>query len=317
MAWILYFEAAVCFAEDNNGLPVTANKPIQLSGNIIFRASAVNPGSSGFSINKARLAFSGELIKDISFKFQVETVPTPYLLDAQLDIVFNEAAALRLGQFKVPFSQENIYTDTDLCTIKRSQPVVAMCPGFDTDSLGRDIGITFHGRLSTLEYTAGVFNGEGINKAATNKPKDLAGRILFTPTDSLSLGASYYDGTQTPISGAPTTRKERAGVELTLNRQAFTLNGEFIIARDGALDRQGWYLQAAHFLLPKKLQGVFKVDSYNQNKNVPGNRSNLWTIGINWFIAARIKIQANHELYKNEAGRTTKKAFMVQIRAGF
>jgi phosphate-selective porin len=317
MAWILYFESAICFAQDNNGLPVTTNKAILLSGNIIFRASAINPGNSGFSLNKARLSFSGGLLKNISFKFQVETVPTPYLLDAQLDIVFHEAAALRLGQFKVPFSQENIYKDTNLDTIRRSQPVIAMCPGYDTDSSGRDIGITFHGRLSNLEYTVGIFNGEGINRAATNKPKDLAGRILFTPTDSLSLGASYYDGTQTSISGAPTTRKERAGVELTLNRQVFNLKGEFIIARDGALDRQGWYLQAAYFLLPKKLEGVFKVDSYNKNKNLPGNRSNLWTIGINWFIAARIKLQANHELYKNEAGRTTKKAFMVQIRAGF
>ena len=219
MAWILCFKAAICFAEDNNGLPVTANKPIQLRGNIIFRASAENPGSSEFSINKARLGFSGELLKDISFKFQVETVPTPYLLDAQLDIAFHQAATLRLGQFKVPFSQENNSPDTDLCTIKRSQPIVAMCPGFDTDSLGRDIGIALHGRLSTLEYTVGVFNGEEINKAATNKPKDLAGRILFTPTDSLSLGASYYDGTQTQISGSPTKRKERAGVELTLNRR--------------------------------------------------------------------------------------------------
>jgi hypothetical protein len=186
---------------------------------------------------------------------------TPYLLDAQSDIVFLQAAVLRLGQFKVPVSQENIHADTNLDTIKRSLPVIVMCLDYDTDSSGRDIGITFHGRLSTLEYTAGIFNGKGINKADTNKPKDFVGRILFTPTDFLSLGASYYDGTQTPISGAPTTRKERAGVELTFSCEAFTLKREFIIGRDGALDRQGCYFQAAYLFLSKKLQGVFKVDS--------------------------------------------------------
>lgn len=316
-ALFLGFVVTAFAAEEKPAGNVTAGKRIRLSGNLNFRVSAEDPGRNGFSVSKARLSVSGELFKNATFKFQVEAITTPHVLDAQMDIAFHKMAAVSLGQFKVPFSQENIYTDTDLDTIKRSQPVVAMCPGYDTDSSGRDIGMVFYGTHSILEYTVGIFNGEGINKPPTNKPKDLAGRLRLNPAAFLAIGVSYYKGTAGATADAPVGRRDRAGVEMTLGTGAFSLKGEYIKAWDEDLDRHGWYLQVSHFLVAKRFQGVLKVDSYNPNIDIPGSRSNLWTVGINWFIAPRTKLQVNYGCYLNEAGRTTKRSLIVQLRGGF
>ena len=110
-------------------------------------------------------------------------------------------------------------------------------------------------------------------------------------------------------------KRDRTGLEMALLYDVFSLKGEFISAEDGEISRDGWYLQAGYFFLPKKLQGIFKVDSYD--KNSAGDRTNVWTAGLNWFLSEKIKLQVNFELYKDESGKTTNKALLAQFQAGF
>ena len=103
------------------------------------------------------------------------------MLKSRLHDYFN----ITVGQFKIPFSLENLTSTNKLELIDRSQAVEALAArGKDVigNQNGRDIGIQVGGSLikkrngSLLEYRLGVFNGSGINMADTaNEAKDMAG----------------------------------------------------------------------------------------------------------------------------------------------
>jgi phosphate-selective porin len=314
----LFFGADALRGEDQTASPaVTSSQALKLSGYGQFLYTAQDPGIDGFSLHRLRLSLTGELMKNIRYKLQVDAVKNPILLDAQVEFVFHEAAVLRVGQFKVPFSQESQTSSADLETINRSQPVLKLAPGQDIGCSGRDVGAVLYGKTSFIEYAVGVFNGAGINKADTNEDKDWAGRLVVHPASFLTLAASFYNGRYSPTQNDPPVKRDRAGLDLAFLYGPFSLKGEFIQASDGDILKNGWYLQAGYFFLPKKLQGIFKVDAYDKDTKTSLDRTNQWTMGLNWLLAEKIKLQINYELYKDESGNTINKAFLVQFHAGF
>jgi phosphate-selective porin OprO/OprP len=296
---------------------VTASKAFKLSGYTQILCVTQDEGLDSFSIKRARLSFAGELLKNVRFKLQIDAVKSPVLVDAQLDFVLNPIASFRVGQFKVPFSQESLLSASEVETINRSQPVTKLSPGQDIGSSGRDIGAMFFGKYAILEYTVGFFNGAGINKTDTNEQKDLAARFLLRPAGFLSIAASFYDGRYSEKVDAPAVARKRTGFETAVVHDAFSLKGEFILAKDDTTSKQGWYLQGGYFVLAKTLQAIVKYDSYDKDKNVAGDRSHLFTVGMNWFLTEKTKLMVNFELYRDESGKTTNSALLAQFQAGF
>ncbi len=296
---------------------VTASHALKLSGYTQIHYVTQDEGVDGFSIKRARLSFAGELLKNVRFKLQIDAVKSPILMDAQIEFYLDEKATLCLGQFKVPFSQESLRSSGELETINRSQPVTKLSPGQDLGSSGRDIGAVVYGKYSIVEYTVGVFNGAGINKTDTNDQKDLAARFVLRPSGLLSIGASFYDGQYSEKAGAQAVARDRMGFETAVLYREFSLKGEFILAKDDTTSKQGWYLQGGYFFLPKILQAIVKYDSYDSDKNITGDRSHLFTLGLNWFLAGKTKIMVNFELSRDESGKTVNSALLAQFQAGF
>jgi len=305
-------------AEEKNEPPaVTSSTAFKLGGYTQILYTAQDSDFDGFTLHRARLSLSGELLKNIRYKLQVDALKSPILLDALVEFAFYEAATLRIGQFKVPFSQESLTSAGDLETINRSQPVSKMSPGQDIGAAGRDIGAMVYGRVGIIEYSLGVFNGGGINKADTNGEKDWAGRLVVHPASFLTIGASLYDGLSSPTQNGAPVKRDRAGLEMAVLYKALSLKGEFIKAADDETLKQGGYFQAGYFFLPKKIQGVFKVDFFDEDMKADLDRSRLWTLGLNWFLAEKTKLMINFELNKDGSGKTANKAFLVQFQTGF
>jgi len=317
-AAIILFSAAVSAAQEKGESPaVTAAKAFKLSGYSQFLYTAQDTGMDGFSVRRMRLVLTGDLLKNVHYKIQVDALKSPILLDGLLEFAFHDAVNLRIGQFKVPFSLESTTSSADIETINRSQPVLKLSPGQDIGASGRDIGAVVFGKTSIVEYSVGVFNGAGINKADTNENKDWAGRIVIHPAGILAVGASVYDGAYSAAAAAPAEKRDRAGLELSVLTGPFSLRGEYIRASDGAILKEGWYLQGGYFILEKKLQAVIKVDAYNPDTEADSKRMNLWTAGLNWLFTARTKLMANIEIYKDAAGKTTNTAFLAHFQASF
>lgn len=305
------------FAQDSPSQPaVTSSRPVQLTGytQILYKHEWTS-GSDGFHARRSRLGLSAEIAKKISFKFLFEAARTPYMIDAQVDVAFSKELVFRFGQFKVPFSLESYTSTSDLDTVNRTQVVDKLSPGRDTGASGRDIGLLFQVRRSILDLNLALLNGSGINKADTDKRKDIAGRVVVEPLDWLRFGASFYDGAATTASGP--VRRDRSGLDIAIARSDFSFKAEYLAAADGRLRAQGWYAQAGYFIVPKQVQAILKFDSFDKNRDAGSDRNDALTLGLNWFFTSKTKLQVNYERIRMETGKTLANSLLVQFQAGF
>jgi len=132
---------------------------------------------SEFRIRRARLSFSGHLLnKQFSYKLQNDFVGTSDsgnadgrrtedLRDAWIQWNLDDAAMIRMGQFKTPFGLQENTSSSALVFVERSD--VSNFFIFD-----RQMGVMMHGGMDELGYALGLFNGdsdgEGRNRRGTD-----------------------------------------------------------------------------------------------------------------------------------------------------
>lgn len=307
------------FAEEEKAAPpaITASKAFKLSGFTHILGTVQKTGVDSVTVRRVRFTLAAEILKNLKAKIQVDAVKAPILIDAQFDFIFSEFAALRFGQFYVPFGVESTTSTSSLDMINQSLAVEKLAPGRDTGTQGRDIGAILTGKYSVFNYNFGLFNGPGANKAETNDQKDFAGRLGITPFDFLSVGASYYKGKYSATTGVAATRRDKSGIDVGLAFGDASLKGEYLWAVDDKTNKSGWFLQAGWFVLPKKVQVLAKVDAFDINTDIADDGAHLFTAGLNWFLSDKSKIQLNYEYLRNELAQTVNQALLVQFQAGF
>ncbi|MBI4380341.1 MAG: hypothetical protein HY574_04030 [candidate division NC10 bacterium] len=150
------------------------------SRNLDGNRSNVSPTRSdlltNFRVRRARIGVDATLFKYFDIKVEGDFgESTAQLTDGYIDIHYWPELRARAGQFKVPFSFEELTSSRVMDFVERSL-VNNLVPT-------RDVGAMLHGKLlgGMVEYGAGVFNGRGQNAAETNDSKDIAGRILVEP----------------------------------------------------------------------------------------------------------------------------------------
>jgi phosphate-selective porin len=325
---LLLFAAALC-AQEAKDQPsaLTATVPLKVSGYTQVRFGLVNDdyttlfnnnGPTSFQLYRARLGLEGEIVKGIRYKFVFEAARTPLLLDAMIEFSLVRNGFLRIGQFKVPFSQENLLSASSLDTINLAQSTSKLVPGRDNGANGRDIGALGDYRYGTFEAVAAVLNGSGINKADPDAKKDIALRATWAPLDFLTVGASEYVGHTIPAtSTSPVFKRDRTGLDLTVIKGPWLVRGEYVYAVDNLKDASGFYVLGGYFVLPKKLQVVVRYDTLDLDLDLAGNRSTIFLAGLNWFLASKTKLQVNCELGKLEDRSLVFSALLAQFQIGF
>jgi phosphate-selective porin len=296
---------------------VTAAKSLRLSGYAQLLGVEWDKAVDSFSIRRARVALSGELFKNLKFKLGVDVVKSPALLDALVEFEPSKIVGLRIGQFLVPFSLESVTPTSDIDMVNRSTVVEALAAGRDNGSSGRDIGVVLYGSYAIVDYALGLFNGAGINKADPNSHKDWSGRLILHPFKFFSLGGSLYRGKQSASPEDPLVRRNKEGFEAAFIVKGFSLKSEYIHAEDDLVSRAGWYVQAGWLALPGKLQALLRYDSLDLNRVVPDDGTNVITLGLNWFLKGRTKLQVNYEIHRLEAGGREKSGLLAQFQAAF
>ncbi len=303
--------------EDKNEFTVLTSQSLELSGYTQVRYTHTDGDINGFRIRRARVGLKGEILKEINYALQIDGLKSPVLLDAKVEITFSPYAKLTFGQFKVPFSLENLTSSSALDTINRSQTVENLCPGQDIGTGGRDIGVALSGKFSKIEYSLGVFNGEGSNRTDTNENKDLVARLGFRPFDFLTLNLSHYQGKSTLFGGDSVVDRDRTGVDMFFVHEQLSVKGEYIAARDYQTDKYGWYVQGGYYLVPDKIQAIVKFDSYDANRDIQGDRIDIITLGLNWFFSKITKFQINYEHHTEGLTGTSENVILAQFQAGF
>lgn len=298
--------------------PVTASSRIKLSGWAQARYTNAVGTTNSLELRRARLAVDGNPTPRVAYKVQIDGVRSPVLLDARLDYNYRPYAKVTVGQFKIPFSQENLVSSRDLIPIERSLVGLALVPGRDTGSNGRDIGAQLAGNIvrgdgrPLFDYAVGIFNGAGINTRDDNRRKDAAARLVVHPFAGLSLAGDYYNG----ASGAKELSRERAGVEFAYVRKLYSLRGEYIWGHDDRVPKYGWYTQFAYRLRPR-WEALARFDTYDPKRHAGKDVTNTYLVGVNWYLSNGVKLQANYGLVDQEARTNLTNLFLSQLQFQF
>lgn len=281
-----------------------------------------NPDSY-FEIKRVRLTLDGKIAQEVKSKLQIDAASsTNILLDAYISYQPCSFMNLKMGQFKMPFSEEQIGSSAKLDVFHRSEVTSKL-------SYNYDLGLMAEGKLlkKKIYYGAGVFNGTGRNKADNNDNKDVVGRVVLSPLagsgsllEGLSLGGAVQIGRQ-PQVGTDEGERNRYGGLLKYTYAGFKLQGEYIYQEKEQVDASkkfasGWYGLATYCVIPEMI-AVVKFEMYDPNQAVDLDGSQIGSFGLNYFFN-KIKIQATYRLKKRETDINPIKEFylMTQINYG-
>lgn len=308
--------------------PVTAKRPAKMTAYTHVRGLAPEGDNDSLLVRRARVGLEGEVSEGFGYKLLAEfggesatadkkSVQKPLLLEAQALCRLGPDSVLQVGQFKVPFSYENLLSDTNLDLINRAMVVEKLVPARDIGSVGRDIGVEWdaktkagpHGRL---DWSVGLFNGSGIDRSDDNDSKDLAGRVVFHPNPFASIGLSGYRGT----SGPAEVLRDRWGAEFVYGRGSDFLKAEWVTGKDDQTPKQGWYALAGHRFAPK-LEGVLRFETYDPDRHLADDATDAWTLGANYYFSDNVKLQLNYEAHLEEGDEVNNDALISQFQVRF
>ncbi len=323
---------------------VTSGKSIQISAYTQVRYQILEQENKvdGFDIRRAYFDIKGNLTPYFGYRLQTDFASSPKIVDAQIDLKLNDYFNLTFGQQVIPFSLNNITSNTKLELADRVQAVEALASRKNDvlgDNNGRDIGITAYGSLLKLndldliEYRIGLFNGNGINRADVNEDKDIIGRLVIHPIRNFYLGgsvnygftpdsATFYNGNSSIKDKDKATAnyfgvRKRFGFELSYDYKIISLKGEYITGQDGSLSKGGYYIQAAGYILPNKLQVAARYDSYDKDLDKPDNITTNITAGINLIFNSNFMLQVAYTM-SDEEGESIKNNYTsFQLQASF
>jgi hypothetical protein len=167
--------------------------------------------TESYSLNAVRMGLKGSVNDFLSYKIlvnfanigslsqkkdadgKVTDVKAKFaevLQDAFLKYNFDKNLAVTFGQYKIPFSTDNLRSPIELDFISRHlttkitpelRDVGGMISYNDKDAMG-------------LELYAGLFNGSGANKLENDRTLNRSFRAVLKPVSELSISANYYGG---------------------------------------------------------------------------------------------------------------------------
>lgn len=151
-----------------------------------------------FTIRRGRFGMQGKLWKYWQFNLLAEFVDrnSTLLREGSLNVNYVPWLQLKFGQFKEPFSQEELLSATNIDFAERSL-VVNFVPAYSP-------GLQVHGTVAKgiFEYQLGVFNGKGFLNLNDNSTPEGVARVRVYPWKTgqrawlkgLGFGGALADG---------------------------------------------------------------------------------------------------------------------------
>ena len=305
-------------------------------------------------MRRVRLSVDGNLSKTVSYKIQGDFSRSPMLVDAFIKYKPCREFAIQVGQFKTPFTLESPINPVNLEIFDYGEAVQQLVGYKDVcgvGALGRDLGIMATGSLfpvegeegykySIVDYSIGVFNGNGANQLDNNNRKDIVGRLEVHPgLKALTLSGSYYYGmyrnttVEDEISANGVARgktvfpngvRNRWAAGIQYNDDKLVLRGEYISGQTGCkiggldehgdalildqiLNSKGYYAVAGYnFAIGKdksqRLMPVLRYEHFDQVNSALLENTNWYTVGINYWPIKSLNFKLDYSLIQKESG---------------
>jgi hypothetical protein len=272
---------------------------------------------------------------------------------AFVDLGFDEAIALRVGQFKRPFSRIFLTSSLETPVIERGLRLRGLSAAFERsdaaqpmpvlgpeaifgdefavlDGLGHvdyELGAAIHGELGRFGYEAGVFNGTGEDGQDANDAKSFAGRVMIGMGElPLSVGGavSYREmgvGDES-VGGAAFALDavwgafRRAGLRVLIEGSA----GENYFVDETFLAAQvmtSWYYETGGARV-EGVEGAARVSWGDPDREVDGDAGVLLTPGFNLYFMGRNRLSVNWDVFVPQDDRfSTEHGLRAQAQFAF
>ena len=235
--------------------------------------TTIGDQEDGVGFRRVRFYMAGSIYENVDYMLQLDFAGgNTALRDAYIGLTDFPVGKLRMGQFKEPFSLEELASSNHMTFVERALPN-AFAPG-------RGVGFMLHDAAleSRMTWAAGLFRDtDDTGLAIDDSGYNLTGRITGLPwyknkgESLVHLGAAYShrnpDETvryrarpETPLTdrfvdteAIPTDRANLLGLEAAWLAGPLSIQGEYIRAnvdRSGAsdVDFSAYYAQASYFL---------------------------------------------------------------------
>ena len=250
------------------------------------------------------------------------------LQEIVLSYAVDKRNSVDLGQFKIPVGYESLVSSSALPFIERPLIFTSRDPFDGGYGDVRDTGIQLNSQFSKdFNLRLGVFNGIGDrqNALALSDNKAILGRLDYNGVKNLTVGVSGGAGNTgvTATSGAvsQTRRADRTlfnlfaaynknkiyaaseylrgdAVPITLTQANGSTPGVTAAGRD----IEGYYGAVGYMFTPK-LQGLFRYDNFDTNRNAGNTTLKDYTLGLNYFLKGNeAKVQVNIVDHNGDSG---------------
>lgn len=289
--------------------------------------------TGSFEVRRLRPAVSGEAYGQFTYRVVAELAgSSARLLDGWIGYELSPEATITVGQAKAPFGRQQLVSSSRLQFVDRAITDRRFNPS-------RQPGVWIGGSAGEgqVEYSAGLYNGEGINRRNEDGDYMKVGRVVWTPLGAYGLQESALDRPEDPrlalgvaamhttvdVSDDPddgTADVVRVNLEGAFKVGGFNAAAELTFERSKPdigddQDTVGWYIQPAWlFESGWEIAGRYAVISPDSAAGIDLDESERG-IGISRYLEGHdVKIQADFVQYVEELSDTTDNQVRVQLQ---
>ena len=298
-------------------------------------------GGEGFSSRHIRAYVSGSVLRDFRYRLQAEFSGTPAMRDYTLEWVHWKEFAVKVGQFKRPFTFDSPLNPWDVGLGGYALPTRKLVGYSDysggANTNGRDQGLLLSGNLLPVgedrhwlvRYEAGIFNGNGINHGDNNRKKDWIGNVQVQPISGLRIALFGWKGTLT--SEGVSVGRNRWALGACYEKQGWTARAEYIHHSghkttdynattqtwSGIARADGWYAMLG-VPVTKWFQPFVRYDAYREGAKWSGLK-NVFSVCPNFRLHKNLlfQLQYNHIFDKLNAADRHCNEFWAQAYIRF
>jgi phosphate-selective porin OprO and OprP len=317
----------------------TDNARIVLSNRVQIRYTHEDPeaGNSrgSFRMRRVRTRLDGWIYdRNLAYQLQVDWSDTSNLLqDANIAYRFSPAFTVKAGQFKVPFSRQQMTSSGSQQFVDRS----IVSGNFDQ---GRDIGVQIGGFAldRRFEWRTGIFNGSGRTPTNDNDKFQYNARLQYQPFGDVRYSESDFESKDRPLVAFGLGFQDRNlhGATAGNDLHHATLSGDVTLKYRGvfafaeyfdrhndpqigrSFDSSGLHAQLGCFVIPQKLEIAGRWARFDPDENISGNDRTETGIAGSWYYNKHnLKLQGDFRQIENQAAGLTDREARVQFQLIF
>lgn len=303
-----------------NHLSADENKIIGFLQSQAIAEQSTGKINTYFKVSRARIGLSGKINEQIAYNVILGAIESPdknpHLVNAFVDLNYNQLFKVRFGQFMLPFGLEGAQSITANVTIERSSFVRQLNPF----RMFRDNGMKVSGKYKSFDYAVAVVNGTGANTSDDNNTKDIIGRIGLSLVKNMQVGFSTHAGKYSLETGKKLNRQRHA-LDFELDHKGLRLRSEIQSNRDELADGtnkvdRGWYfLSSKNF--KQWLEPIIRYEQYFSKSNKTKYNSAIFTLGFNYYLKDNSRISVNYEMINDVENTDTNHRITTQLQIVF